>query len=48
MISWPFTATHLSVGEAIAEALDNLRAEGVLGVITRSAKGCVIVMSLEL
>ncbi len=25
------------------EALDNLRAEGVLGVVTRSAKGCIIV-----
>jgi sugar/nucleoside kinase (ribokinase family) len=25
------------------EALDNLRAEGVLGVVTRSEKGCVVV-----
>ena len=25
------------------EALDNLRAEGVLGVVTRSEKGCIIV-----
>jgi putative ABC transport system permease protein len=43
MISWPFTATHLSVGEAIAEALDNLRVQrqrsmlALLGILIGAA-----------